>query len=101
MYYELIILGVVSLGVPLLVKLVGLDLLLKPFDYVGIGGVFFLLAAAFKVGIALLGGMSVLLNYLLLASFILGVLFLVIGALMAVLHVIRDPEHGRLAPRES
>ena len=96
MYYELIILGVVSLGVPLLVKLVGLDLLMKPFDFVGIGGVFFLMAAAFKVGISLISGLSVLLNYLLVASFILGIFFLVIGALMGVLHVVRDSGNGKL-----
>ena len=98
MYYELIILGIVSIGVPLLVKLVGLELLRKPFDYVGLGGVFFLLAAAFKMGITVIAGLSVLLNYLLMAAFILGVFFLIIGALMGVLHVIRDPGHGRLAP---
>ncbi len=96
MYYELIILGIVALGVPLLVKSMGLEVLLKPFDYVGLGGVFFLLAAAFHLGAGLIEGLSVLFGYLLIAVFLLGILFLVIGALIGVLHVIRDPDHGRL-----
>ena len=52
-YYELIVLGLVCLVTPWLAKLAGYEIARKPFDLVGIGGVFFLLASAFGLGMNL------------------------------------------------
>jgi hypothetical protein len=53
MHYELIVLGLVCFIAPWLARLGGYETGRKPFDFVGIGGIFFLLSAAFSVGITL------------------------------------------------
>ena len=96
MYYELIVLGLVCLGTPWLAKLAGVETGWKPFDLVGVAGMFFLLTSAFGLGndlvIALVGiGRPLMLN-----STLLGWIALAVGAVWGTIDVIREPHQGLL-----
>ncbi len=100
MYYELLILGLICLAAPGLARFAGYETRRKPFDLVGIGGIFFLLAASFGLGPsmvpALRNNMPGLLNALLVISFCLGWLSLIVGAVWSTIEVIQEPENGML-----
>ena len=49
LYYGLIVLGLVCLSAPFWAKLAGYETHRKPFDLVGAGGGFFMLAASFQL----------------------------------------------------
>ena len=100
MYYPLIVLGVVCLAAPYIARLGAYETHRKPFDMVGVGGIFFLLAASFGLGFALIAGArdvqfwAVLTRVLMICSFILGWIALGIGAVWSTIEVWRAPEHG-------
>ncbi len=90
--YETIILAVACLSAPLFAKYAGYEIHKKPFDMVGVGGLFFLLAAAFSLGplrvefmynIAVIGS---------IASHVLGWLMVIIGAFRATLDVLMEKD---------
>jgi hypothetical protein len=94
MHYELIVLGLVCFIAPWLARLGGYETGRKPFDFVGIGGIFFLLSAAFSVGNALFTWMAGFGKMMLIGSFGLGLLMLLIGALWEMIAMLRSPMHA-------
>jgi len=93
MYYELIVLGLVSLLAPWLARLAGFETGRKPFDLVAAAGIFFLLAAAFGLGMSLVDLLFSMGKVFMLLSFVLGWIVLGVGAIWATLDVIREPDH--------
>lgn len=82
MYMD-IILGLVCLSVPLFAKYGGFEHKKKPYDLVGIGGLFFLLGVAFPLG---LEKAPVLVTHAMTLEWIsklIGLILLVIGVLRA------------------
>jgi hypothetical protein len=93
-YYELIVLGLVCLVTPWLAKLAGYEIARKPFDLVGIGGVFFLLASAFGLGMNLVESLRGIGSAFQIVTIVLGWLALSAGAVWGTLDVMREPNHG-------
>ncbi len=90
--YETIILAVACLSAPLFAKYAGYEIHKKPYDMVGVGGLFFLLAAAFSLGplrvefmynVAVIGS---------IASHVLGWLMVIIGAFRATIDVLMEKD---------
>lgn len=96
MYYELIVLGLVCLGSPWLAKAAGLETGRKPFDLVGVAGMFFLLTAAFGLGIDLVVALADIGKSFMLVSMLLGWIALGVGAVWGTIDVIREPHNGLL-----
>lgn len=94
MYYELIVLALVSLVAPWLAKIAGFETGRKPFDLVGAAGIFFLLSAAFGLGMNLVEMLQDIGRVFMIVSFVLGWIVLGAGALWATLDVIREPDHA-------
>ena len=94
MHYELIVLGLVCFIAPWLARLGGYETGRKPFDFVGIGGIFFLLSAALSVGNSLFTWMTEIGKIMLVGSFGLGLLMLVIGAVWEMFAMLRSPMHA-------
>lgn len=93
MYYELIILSVVCLMSPWLGKFAGYDITRKAFDLVGVAGIFFLLAASFGLGTALVPLLTDIGHVMMIVTFVLGWIALFAGAIWGTLDVIREPNH--------
>ncbi len=93
MYYELIVLGLVCLAAPWLARLAGYEIGRKPFDLVGVAGIFFLLAAAFGLGMTLVDLLAQVGKAFMLVSFVLGWIALFVGAIWGTIDVIREPDH--------
>ena len=90
--YETIMLGVACLSAPLFAKLAGYEITKKPYDMVGVGGLFFLLGAAFTLGPC---KVDFLLNIGVIGtivSHILGWLMVIIGASRSALDVIMEKD---------
>ena len=96
MYYELIVLGLVCLGSPWLARAAGFETGRKPFDLVGVAGMFFLLTAAFGLGIDLVVALADIGRAFMLVSMLLGWIALGIGAVWGTIDVIREPHNGLL-----
>ena len=99
MYFQLLLLGLICLAAPVLARFAGYETRRKPFDLVGIGGIFFLLAASFGLGpnaVASLGRLTGLLNGLTIISFCLGWISLIVGAIWSTVEVIQEPENRML-----
>ena len=96
MYYELIVLGLVSLAAPWLAKLAGFETCRKPFDLVGVGGIFFLLTAAFGLGVNLVVSLADIGRAFMVLSMLLGWIALGAGAVWGTIDVIREPYHSLL-----
>ena len=82
LYYGLIVLGLVCLSAPFWAKLAGYETHRKPFDLVGAGGVFFMLAASFQLATSMSARFAAICNPLMIVSFIIGVVGLLIGAIL-------------------
>ena len=96
MYFQLLILGLICLAAPGLVRFAGYETPRKPFDLVGIGGIFFLLAASFGLGpnlVDYLKGAVGLFQVLTIISFCLGWISLIVGALWSTVEVLRESDH--------
>ena len=101
--YETIMLGIACLSAPLFAKFAGYEINKKPYDMVGVGGLFFLLGAAFALGPS---KVDFLLNIGVLGtivSHILGWLLVIIGAFRSALDVIMEKEEtqGALVHRRT
>ena len=66
LYYGLIVLGLVCLSAPFWAKLAGYETHRKPFDLVGAGGVFFMLAASFQLATSMSARFAAICNPLML-----------------------------------
>jgi len=103
MYFPLLLLGLICLAAPGLARFAGYETPRKPFDFVGIGGIFFLLASSFGLGLSLvdsLRNMPGLFHALTIISLCLGWISLIVGALWSTLEVIREPDHSLLRRAE-
>jgi hypothetical protein len=96
MYYELIVLGLACLGAPICARLAGFETRRKPFDLVGVSGVFFLLGASFKLAGELFTAITALSSWLMMAAFVLGWVGLLIGAFWISSEVFHEADHGVL-----
>jgi len=99
MYFQLLLLGLICLVAPGLARFAGYETRRKPFDLVGIGGIFFLLAASFGLGPIIadsLRNMARLFNGLTILSLCLGWISLIFGALWSTVEVLRESEHTLL-----
>ena len=96
MYYELIVLGLVSLAAPWLAKIAGFETGRKPFDLVGVAGIFFLLSAAFGLGVTLVMPLAEIGRAFMVVSMLLGWIALGAGAVWGTIDVIREPDHRLL-----
>jgi hypothetical protein len=96
MYYELIVLGLVCFTAPWLAKVAGFETGRKPFDLVGVAGIFFLLSTAFGLGTALVPPLALVGNAFMLVSMFLGWIALGAGAAWETVDVIFEPDHGLL-----
>lgn len=90
--YQTIILGVACLSAPLFAKYAGYEITKKPYDMVGVGGLFFLLAAAFSLGPAKVDFLINIGTMGSAASHILGWLMVIMGAFRSALDVIMEKE---------
>jgi L-lactate permease len=96
MYYELILLGLVCLAAPWLAKMAGYEIGRKPFDLVGVAGIFFLMASAFGLGMTLVVLLADIGRVFMLVSFVLGWIALFAGAVWGTIDVIKEPDHRLL-----
>ncbi|HXI85127.1 MAG TPA: hypothetical protein VNL17_13665 [Verrucomicrobiae bacterium] len=96
MYYELIVLGLICLASPALAKIAGFETGRKPFDLIGVGGMFLLLSAAFGLGMNLVLALADIGKSFMLVSMLLGWVALGAGAVWGTIDVIREPDHGLL-----
>ena len=96
MYYELIVLGLICLASPALAKIAGFETGRKPFDLIGVGGMFLLLSAAFGLGMNLVLALADIGRSFMLVSMLLGWVALGAGAVWGTIDVIREPDHGLL-----
>jgi len=96
MYYELIVLGLICLASPALAKIAGFETGRKPFDLIGVGGMFLLLSAAFGLGMNLVLALADIGRSFMVVSMLLGWVALGSGAVWGTIDVIREPDHGLL-----
>ena len=90
--YETIILGIACLSAPLFAKYSGYEITKKPFDMVGVGGLFFLLGAAFELGPSKVEFLVNIGATGRIASHMLGWLMVIIGAFRSAIDVIMEKE---------
>ncbi len=93
MYYELIVFGIVCLVAPWVAGYVGYEMRRKPFDLVGVAGIFFLLAASFGLGMNLIPLLTHFGQVFMIVSFVLGWVAMGVGAIWTTIEIIREPEH--------
>src|SRR5213594_4872076 len=95
MYFQLLFLGLICLAAPGLVRFAGYEIPRKPFDLVGIGGIFFLLAASFGLGLNVIDvrGLPGLFRVLTIIAFCLAWISLIVGAVWSTIEVVREPDH--------
>lgn len=95
---ELIVLGFVCFIAPWIARLAKYDTDRRAFDLVGVGGIFFLLCAAFTIGRAIVPWMEVFQQGLATIAFILGAIALLVGAVWEVIEILHVGE--RMVPRK-
>ena len=99
--YETIILAVACLSAPLFAKYAGYEIYKKPYDMVGVGGLFFLLAAAFGLGPMRIDFMMQIGKMGAAVSQVFGWLLVIIGAFRATIDVLMEEDAPRLKTRVS
>ncbi len=105
--YETIILGIACLSAPLFAKLAGYEIYKKPYDMVGVGGLFFLLGAAFTLGPSKVEFLQNIGSIGSVVSHVLGWLLVIIGSFRSAIDVIMEKEerhaihHGLPRPRRA
>ena len=92
--YETIILAIACLSAPLFAKYAGYEIRKKPFDLVGVGGLFFLLAAAFSLGPSKVDFLANIGATGSIVSHIIGWLLVIIGAFRSAIDVILEKDEG-------
>ena len=99
LYYGLIVLGLASLSAPFLARLAGYETHRKPLDLVGAGGIFFMLAASFSLASTLHTSVAQMCGFLMMGSFIIGLMGLLIGAFWTAHEVLHESDHGMLGTK--
>ncbi len=99
MYYELIVLGLVSLAAPWLAKLAGYEMTRKPFDVVGVAGIFFLLTAAFGMGFQNVAVLASITSVAQTVALVIGWILMIIGGIWGILDVFREPHRGMVSQK--
>ena len=89
---ETIILAIACLSAPLFAKYAGYEIRKKPFDMVGVAGLFFLLGAAFSLGPSKVEFMTHVAMTGSVVSHILGWLLVIIGAFRSTLDVLFEKD---------
>ena len=93
---DLIVLGLVCIVAPWFVKMAGYEVHHKPFDLVGIAGIFFLLGASLFIGVGHVTWLRSLGDFILGLPYVIGVLLLGLGAVWGTVAVLLEPGHGTL-----
>lgn len=96
--YETIILAIACLSAPLFAKYAGYEIRKKPYDMVGVAGLFFLLGAAFSLGPSKVEFMSKVAVTGSIVSHVLGWLLIIIGAFRSSIDVLLEKEED---PKEA
>ncbi len=99
--YETIILGIACLSAPLFAKYSGYEITKKPFDMVGVAGLFFLLGAAFTLGPSRVEFLLNIGTIGSIVSHVLGWLMLIVGAFRSAVDVLmeKEPQNNPELPR--
>lgn len=92
MMYETIILAMACLSAPLFAKYAGYEINKKPYDMVGVGGLFFLLGAAFHLGPSKVEFLVHLSTMGSLIAHVIGWLLVIIGAFRSAVDVMLEKE---------
>lgn len=90
--YETIILAIACLSAPLFAKYAGYEISKKPYDMVGVGGLFFLLGAAFHLGPSRVDFLAHLSTVGSLIAHVIGWLMVIVGAFRSAVDVIMERE---------
>lgn len=93
---DLIVLGLVCIVAPWFAKMAGYEVPRKPFDLVGIAGIFFLLGASLFIGVEHVAWLSWLGAFILSLPYVVGVVLLGLGAIWGTVAVLMEPGHGLL-----
>lgn len=93
---DLIILGLVCIVAPWFAKMAGYEVPRKPFDLVGIAGIFFLLGASVFIGLNHVTWLASLGTFVLSLPYVVGVILLGLGAIWGTVAVLQEPGHGLL-----
>lgn len=99
--YETIILAVACLSAPLFAKYAGYEIRKKPFDMVGVAGLFFLLGAAFALGPSKVEFMRKVAVTGSIVSHVIGWLLVIVGAFRSTLDVLMEKEDDGPAARQA
>jgi hypothetical protein len=93
---DLIVLGLVCIVAPWFAKMAGYEVPRKPFDLVGISGIFFLLGASVFIGLNHVTWLASLGTFVLSLPYVVGVILLGLGAIWGTVAVLQEPGHGML-----
>ena len=93
MYYEIMVLGLISLAAPWLARWAGYETTRKPFDLVGVGGIFFLMTTAFDLGVSLVPTLPALMHMAMTVAFAIGAILLTIAGIWGINGVFHEPVH--------
>ncbi|MBI2916160.1 MAG: hypothetical protein HYY07_04810, partial [Elusimicrobia bacterium] len=92
--FETVALAIACLSAPLFAKLAGYEIRKKPFDMVGVAGLFFLLGAAFTLGPSKVDFLENIGKTGSIVSHVLGWLLVIVGAFRSALDVLLEKEDG-------
>jgi len=93
MYYEIMVLGLISLAAPWLARWAGYETTRKPFDWVGVGGIFFLMTTAFDLGVVLIPTLQSLMHMAMMVAFVIGAILLTIAGIWGISGAFHEPVH--------
>ncbi len=93
MHYQLMVLGLISLAAPWLARWAGYETTRKPFDLVGVGGIFFLLTAAFDMGASLISSLQFAMLMATVVALAIGIILLVIAGIWGIGSAFHEPTH--------
>ena len=91
MYYEIMVLGLISLAAPWLARWAGYETTRKPFDLVGVGGIFFLMTTAFDLGVSLIPTLQSPMHMAMMVAFVIGAILLTIAGVWGIGGAFHEP----------
>jgi hypothetical protein len=91
MRYEIMMLGLICVAAPWLARWAGYETTRKPFDLVGVGGIFFLLTTALDLGVSLITTLPTLMHMTMMVAFTIGVILLTIAGIWGINGVFHEP----------
>ena len=93
MDYDIMVLGLISLAAPWLARWAGYETTRKPFDLVGVGGIFFLMTTAFDLGVSLIPTLQSLMHVSMMVAFVIGAILLTIAGVWGIGGAFHEPAH--------